>query len=136
MERSALRILSVESTPSERTESHNGVSRERAIHPFAHVSIGAIPSHDDDLFDVLVCTDVLGAVEAPWSMREEKQLRAAWVCDFPSRTVKARHLIAEVERIEVEPHHAPEPLPPIEGDDIHLVCWMAIENSAASAAVP
>lgn len=68
----------------------------------------------------------LDAVEAPWSMREEKQLRAAWEREFPSRTEKAQHLIAEVERIGVEPHHAPEPLPPIEGDDIHLVCWMAI----------
>ncbi len=61
-------------------------------------------------------------------MREEKQLRTAWEREFPSRTEKARHLIAEVERIGVEPHHAPAPLPPIEGDDIHLVCWMAIEG--------
>ena len=74
----------------------------------------------------------LDAVEAPWSMREEKQLRAAWEREFLSRTEKAQHLIAEVERIGVEPHHAPEPLPPIEGDDIHLVCWLAIV--AASSA--
>ena len=74
---------------------------------------------------------VLDAVEAPWSLREEKQLRAAWDREFPSRSDKARFLIDEVERIGVEPHHAPEPLPPIEGDDIHLVCWMAVSASAA-----
>jgi len=70
----------------------------------------------------------LDAVEAPWSMREEKQLRAAWEREFLSRSEKARFLIDEVERIGVEPHHAPAPLPPIENDDIHLVCWMAVSR--------
>ena len=75
---------------------------------------------------------VLDAVEAPWSLREEKQLRAAWEHELPSRTEKAQHLIAKVEHIGVEPPHAPEPPSPIEGDDIHLACWMAIVAASST----
>jgi hypothetical protein len=75
----------------------------------------------------------LDAVEAPWSMREEKQLRSIWDRVFPNRTDHARALVEEVERIGVEPHHAPEPLPPIEPQDILLLCWMALEASVPRA---
>jgi len=30
-----------------------------------------------------------------------------------------------------EPFHAPEPLPPIEPEEIHLITWMAIEREKA-----
>ena len=69
---------------------------------------------------------VLDAVEAPWSLREERQLRTSWEKEHPSSTEKARALVAEIEQIGVEPHHAPEPLPPIEPADIHLICWMGL----------
>jgi len=36
-----------------------------------------------------------------------------------------------VERIGAEPFHAPEPLPPIDADEIHLIAWMAIEPETA-----
>jgi len=35
--------------------------------------------------------------------------------------------VEQVERIGAEPYRAPEPLPPIEMEEIHLICWMAIE---------
>lgn len=73
----------------------------------------------------------LDAVEAPWSMREENQLREVWTAAFPSDAEKAVALIAEIERIGAEPFHAPEPLPPIEKGDVHLVCWLAIESERA-----
>jgi hypothetical protein len=37
-------------------------------------------------------------------------------------------LVEEVEKIGVEPFQAPAPLPPIERDEIHLVCWLALES--------
>ena len=72
---------------------------------------------------------VLDAIEAPWSIREERQLRTAWEREYPSAGAKARALVEEVERIGVEPHHAPEPLPPIENEDVILICWMALTPS-------
>jgi hypothetical protein len=68
----------------------------------------------------------LDAIEAPWSRREENLLRLVWERDFPADIEKARFLIEEVEHIGAEPFRAPDPLPPIEANEIHLICWMAL----------
>jgi len=69
----------------------------------------------------------LDAVESPWPRREENLLRLASEREFRTNGERARHLVEEVERIGAEPFHAPEPLPPIETEEIHLIAWMAIE---------
>jgi hypothetical protein len=69
----------------------------------------------------------LEAIEAPCPRREEKLLRAVFQGDHPSATARSRAVVEEVERLGLEPFHAPQPLPPIGGDDVHLVCWLAIE---------
>ncbi len=73
----------------------------------------------------------LDAIESPWSRREESVLRMAWERDFPISAERARHLVEEVERLGAEPYKAPDPLPPIEADEIHLIAWMAIEGTGA-----
>ena len=73
----------------------------------------------------------LDAIESPWARREENLLRLAWEREFETSAEKGRYLIEEVERIGAEPFHAPEPLPPIEAEEIHLITWMAIEAEAA-----
>jgi hypothetical protein len=70
----------------------------------------------------------LEAVEAPCSVREQKLLRTVFEKDFPSADAKSLALVVEIERIGLEPFHAPEPLPPIQPEDVHLICWMAIES--------
>jgi hypothetical protein len=75
----------------------------------------------------------LDAVESPWPRREENLLRLVWERAFPAPAEKARGLVAEVERIGAEPFQAPEPLPPIEMDAIHLITWMAIEPAGGKA---
>ncbi|MCC6643085.1 MAG: helicase [Deltaproteobacteria bacterium] len=75
----------------------------------------------------------LEAVEAPWSRREEAQLRAVWVRDdFDRAGLKARALVEEIERIGAEPFHAPEPLPPIDPEEVDLICWLAIQREPAA----
>jgi len=69
----------------------------------------------------------LDAIESPWSRREENQLRLAWERQFAGAAEKARYLVEVVEGIGAEPFRAPDPLPPIEIDEIHLICWLAIE---------
>ncbi len=71
----------------------------------------------------------LEAVEAPCSVREQKLLRTVFEQDFPSADAKSLALITEIERIGLEPFHAPEPLPPIQPEDVHLICWMALESN-------
>jgi hypothetical protein len=73
---------------------------------------------------------VLDAVESAWPRRDENLLRLAWERTYASATEKARSLIEEIENIGAEPFHAPEPLPPIAEEEIHLVTWMALEREA------
>jgi hypothetical protein len=68
----------------------------------------------------------LDAIETPWSRREENQLREVWNGEFAAPEERVRALIECVEAVGVEPFVPPEPLPPIEPDEIHLVCWLGI----------
>ena len=70
----------------------------------------------------------LNAVEVPWSRRDENQLRLVWVQDFDSPAEKARALLEEIEAIGAEPFHPPDPLPPIDPEEIHLICWLAVQR--------
>lgn len=38
----------------------------------------------------------------------------------------AKELIDKVEELGWEPYEAPEPLDPIEEDEVQLVCWLAV----------
>ncbi|MFQ5515824.1 MAG: helicase, partial [Myxococcota bacterium] len=72
----------------------------------------------------------LDAVESPWPRREENLLRLAWDRVYGSSAEKGRSLIDEIENIGAEPFHAPEPLPPITEEEIHLITWLALEREA------
>lgn len=71
----------------------------------------------------------LEAIEAPCSRREEHLLRAVFQQESVGQTARARAIVEVVERMGLEPYHAPEPLPPIRVGDVHLVCWLAIEKN-------
>ncbi len=73
----------------------------------------------------------LDAVESPWPRREEHALRDAWGRTYASNTEKAKALVEQIESIGAEPFHAPEPLPPIAEEEIHLVTWLALEAEEA-----
>ena len=72
----------------------------------------------------------LDAIETPWSRREENQLRVIWSAEHSDTRSRAAALVAEVERLGLEPLVPPEPLAPIAVEEIHLICWMAIESEA------
>jgi hypothetical protein len=72
---------------------------------------------------------VLDAIEAPTSRRNENLLRAIFQSTFEDEEQKSRAIVAEVEAMGLEPFAAPNPRPVISPEDIHLVCWMAIESS-------
>jgi superfamily II DNA/RNA helicase len=74
----------------------------------------------------------LDAIETPWSRREENQLREVWNTEFAATGEKAKALIECVEAIGVEPFLPPEPLPPIDPEEIHLVCWLGIAGGGGT----
>lgn len=78
----------------------------------------------------------LEAVEAPLARREENALRAVFDAESDTPEAKGRALIEEIEHLGLEPFQAPAPLPPIGMDEIHLVCWLAIEKAGEGRAGP
>lgn len=69
----------------------------------------------------------LDILESPWPRREEIMLRA-WFDSHKERGADgAASLVEEVLITGIEAVVLPEPLPPIELEDIELLCWMGIE---------
>lgn len=74
------------------------------------------------------------AVEAPWGVRIERQIREVLVVEDPAAASAA--LAAKIRELGLQPFRAPEPLPPIGEDEIHLVCWMGVDTAATATADP
>lgn len=66
------------------------------------------------------------AVEAPWGIRMQKPLRAIYEQEEVAPVERSRQLLAKIKELGMHPYKAPEPLLPIQHDDVLLVCWMAV----------
>jgi hypothetical protein len=71
---------------------------------------------------------VANSLEAPWGARIEYQVRDAM--GEAANAAAALRVVEVVRRLKLQPYQAPEPLPPIEIDEVELVCWMAVFASA------
>lgn len=80
----------------------------------------------------------LDILESPWPRREEAMLREWFASeDSAGGIARSGFLIEKILDSGLEPARPPQPLPPIEPDDVELICWMGIEpESAAPAAAP
>jgi hypothetical protein len=78
---------------------------------------------DEDGRQVNSALDIL---EAPWPRREEILLREWFQMDDVAGTDKARLLVARILESGLEPFNQPKLLPPIDVEDIGLVCWMGV----------
>lgn len=67
------------------------------------------------------------AIEAPWGRRFENELRKIYRLELTPEE-KTRELLEKVEELGLQPFSPPEPLPPIEENEIKLVCWLAISK--------
>ena len=65
------------------------------------------------------------SVEAPWGVRYERQIREAM--ESAGGAAASTAIAETVRRLGLEPFKAPDPLPPIEEQDIRLICWMAVD---------
>lgn len=79
--------------------------------------------------------EVLESVEAPRGMRHENALREVWnrfhdeEDEVAEPKALSAALVEKVRELGLQPYRPPEPLPPIEEEEIKLVCWMAVVNS-------
>jgi hypothetical protein len=74
----------------------------------------------------------LDILEAPWPRREEVLLRE-WFNDRSlAGSDKFRFFVSQILETGLEPFNQPKLLPPIEKEDIRLVCWMGITADATT----
>jgi hypothetical protein len=69
-------------------------------------------------------------LEENYPERIQRQVRDA-MRSSEVASEQAGAIAAKVEELGLEPSPAPEPLPPITADDVHLVCWLAIVPSTS-----
>jgi len=69
---------------------------------------------------------LIESLEAPRSMRDERALRKAFRPDDNPGEQGSREIARFAKERGFQPWKPPEPLPPIELEDITLVVWMAI----------
>ncbi len=73
-------------------------------------------------------TRALDILESPWPRREEIMLRGWFQSDKRNGSVLSKFLINEIIETGLEPVEPPSPLPPIQLEDIELLCWLGIES--------
>ena len=80
--------------------------------------------------DAREINEALDILEAPWPRREEALLRDLFNADYANNVEKAVRLVEFIRGTGLEPFDQPPLLPPIEMDDVRLVCWMVIDTAA------
>jgi hypothetical protein len=76
---------------------------------------------------------VVDSLEAPYGTRIQKYVREAMGGE-ETPGERSANVVRAVQDLGLEPARAPEPLPVIELDDVHLVCWMVIVADRDGAA--
>jgi len=69
---------------------------------------------------------ILDAVEAPWGLRIERQLRQVFDREADDKWAVSQQLVDKVVELGLQPFVPPEPLPEIEEEEVQLVCWMIV----------
>ena len=78
-------------------------------------------------------TRAIDILESPWPMRDERMLREWFENDAASTKFQRAEMLAKkILGSGLEPLISPEPLPPIEHDDIQLLCWLALTPATES----
>lgn len=70
---------------------------------------------------------IVASLEAPRGMRDERALRQVFIRETAAGAETTKAIAAFVRERGFQPFKAPEPLPPIDDDDIRLIVWMAVE---------
>lgn len=71
------------------------------------------------------------SIEAPWGVRIQRQFHAILNESRASNIEKSKKLLALITALGLQPYKAPEPLPPIQPEDIRAICWMALSAESA-----
>jgi superfamily II DNA or RNA helicase len=70
--------------------------------------------------------DLVSRLEAPYASRVLREVRDALTSAGPSDRAQVAALLEAADRLGLVAQSAPDPLPSIQAEDIHLVCWIVI----------
>jgi len=69
------------------------------------------------------------SIEAPWGIRYERAIKEVFNPEADDPYVASAALVEKVRELGLQPFVQPEPLPPIQPDDVVLICWMGVDES-------
>jgi hypothetical protein len=68
------------------------------------------------------------SIEAPWGIRYERAIKEVLNPEAEAPYVASAALVEKVQELGLQPFVQPEPLPPIQEEDVVLICWMGVDN--------
>lgn len=93
------------------------IFRAAADHVRIHTAAGLSVEERDRVAD---------ALEAPWGMRQERRLRDVFAPDQAAPEELTLRIAEVVNELGLQPGKPPEPLDPIEEEEVNLVVWMGV----------
>jgi superfamily II DNA or RNA helicase len=75
--------------------------------------------------------ELVARLEAPYAPRILREVRQALAAPGVAERERVEGLLEAADRLGLVVQPAPVPLPPIDADDIHLICWMVILPSSS-----
>ncbi|MYG48491.1 MAG: hypothetical protein F4164_03755 [Gemmatimonadales bacterium] len=103
-----------------------------SIRPLFRAAADHVRMHSGPRLSVEERDRVADALEAPWGIRQERRLREVFAPDRVPPGELTRKIVEVVNELGLQPWKPPEPLDPIEEEEVSLVVWMGVlEESVA-----
>lgn len=102
------------------------------IRPLFRAAANHVRLHPADGLSVEERDRTADALEAPWGIRQERRLRDVFEPDRVDPGELTRRIAEVVAELGLQPWKPPEPLDPIEEDEICLVVWMGVSGATTS----
>ena len=120
-------FISVETTAARMT--FEGTAPGNGTGPGLVFPTGAVPAFMPVDMTREDADRIVEALEAPWGLRVEKALRSVFTPETAEGEKTTRRIGEQVKLLGLQPWKAPEPLPPIDEDEVVLVVWMVVDSA-------
>jgi phosphatidylserine/phosphatidylglycerophosphate/cardiolipin synthase-like enzyme len=103
------------------------------IRPLFRAAANHLRQHRPEDMSLEELDRIVESLEAPWGTRVERALREVFTPEAAEGQETSRRIVDRVRELGLQPWKPPQPLPPIDKDDIVLVVWMAVEAESPSS---
>ncbi len=108
------------------TRATDPATLQPRVRPLFRKAAGHVREHGAPGMSLEERDRIVDALEAPWGMRQERRLREAFAPDRHAPGEQTRRIAEVVEELGLQPWKPPEPLDPIDEDEVDLVVWMGV----------